>query len=163
MSKTIQSTPKALVESVTKNLPAAAQGDFRNLMSTVVDNLTAQAPGGNLLQIGGAKIGARGSHSQRHRGEWNLYRGNLKSNQRQVCANLAPDQLRSPGQFHQRRDHDGADDQHLGEHPGARRKPVLQAGVELRQNNMVKTSTRLHSTNQRRPDELCGYRAGGDL
>jgi hypothetical protein len=58
MSKTIQSTPKALVESVTKNLPAAAQGDFRNLMHTVVDNLTAQAPGGNLLQIGGAKTGS---------------------------------------------------------------------------------------------------------
>ena len=59
MSQSIQSNPSALVESVARNLPPSARDDFRNLMNeTVLANLTALSPGGNLLQIGGVKAGS---------------------------------------------------------------------------------------------------------
>ena len=58
MTQTIQSNPQALIESVARVLPPSAQEDFRNLLSVVMDNLTAQAPGGNLLQQGGAQQGS---------------------------------------------------------------------------------------------------------
>jgi hypothetical protein len=59
MSQALQSNPSALVESVARNLPPSARDDFRNLMNeTVLANLTALSPGGNLLQIGGVKAGS---------------------------------------------------------------------------------------------------------
>lgn len=59
MSQTVQSNPEALIENIARNLPPSVQDDFRNLLSNVVlANLTAQAPGGNLIQIGGAQQGS---------------------------------------------------------------------------------------------------------
>jgi hypothetical protein len=59
MSQTLQANPSALVESIARTLPPGAQDDFRNLLNTVVlANLTALAPGGNLLQPGGAQAGS---------------------------------------------------------------------------------------------------------
>ncbi len=58
MTQTVQANPKALIESVVKGLPAHSQDDARNLLTTVLDNLTALSPGGNLLQPGGIKSGS---------------------------------------------------------------------------------------------------------
>jgi hypothetical protein len=59
MSNTVQANPRALVESVARILPPGAQDDFRNLMNeTVLANLTALSPGGNLIQPGGAASGS---------------------------------------------------------------------------------------------------------
>lgn len=59
MSQTIQSDALAKIESVCRSLRPGAADDFRLLMrDIVIANLTAQAPGGNLIQIGGVKSGA---------------------------------------------------------------------------------------------------------
>lgn len=58
MSQTVQANPKALVESIVKGLPPASQDDARNLFTTIIDNLTALSPSGNLLQPGGVKAGS---------------------------------------------------------------------------------------------------------
>lgn len=58
MSQTVQANPKALIESIARVLPPSARDDARNLLSLYLDNLTALSPGGNLLQLGGAKAGA---------------------------------------------------------------------------------------------------------
>jgi hypothetical protein len=59
MSQTIQANPRALVESVARNLPPSARDDFRNLLNeTILANLIALSPGGNLIQIGGSKTGS---------------------------------------------------------------------------------------------------------
>jgi hypothetical protein len=58
MSQTVQANPKALIESLVKGLQPESQDDARNLLTTVLDNLTALSPGGNLLQPGGIKAGS---------------------------------------------------------------------------------------------------------
>ena len=59
MSQTIQSNPRAMVESIARVLPPHARDDFRLLMNEVLlANLTALSPGGNLIQPGGAKPSA---------------------------------------------------------------------------------------------------------
>ncbi len=58
MSQTIQANPKALIESLVKGLSPGSQDDARNLLTTVIDNLTSLSPGGNLLQAGGIKAGS---------------------------------------------------------------------------------------------------------
>ena len=56
MSQTVQSNPRALVESVARTLPPSARDDFRNLLNEIVlANLTALSPGGNLIQPGGTQ------------------------------------------------------------------------------------------------------------
>lgn len=59
MSQTIQANLKVQVESVARMLPPSARDDFRALMNDgIIANLIAQAPGGNLIQPGGAPVGS---------------------------------------------------------------------------------------------------------
>ena len=59
MSQTVQSNPRALVESIARILPPSAQDDFRNLMNEfLIANITALSPGGNPIQIGGPSAGS---------------------------------------------------------------------------------------------------------
>ena len=56
MSQALQSNPLAMIESVARRMPKDAADDWRLLMRDIVlANLTALSPGGNLIQIGGAK------------------------------------------------------------------------------------------------------------
>jgi hypothetical protein len=64
MSQAVQSNPRAMVESVARNLAPAARDDFRLLMNDVMlANLTALSPGGNLIQPGGPKAGSSAAPS----------------------------------------------------------------------------------------------------
>lgn len=49
---------QAQIESVAKSLPGGPREDFRQLMSTVVQNVKAALPSGNLIQQGGIKPGS---------------------------------------------------------------------------------------------------------
>ncbi len=54
MATAIQSGPQALVENVARQLPPKARDDFRILLNeTVLSNIAALSPGGNLIQPGG--------------------------------------------------------------------------------------------------------------
>lgn len=58
MSNTIQSGHQARIESIARSMPPKAQEDMRQLLTSVIHNLTALSPGGNLLEIGGAQANA---------------------------------------------------------------------------------------------------------
>ena len=49
---------QAKIESVAKSLPSGQQEDFRQLMGTLVQNVKAALPSGNLIQQGGIKAGS---------------------------------------------------------------------------------------------------------
>jgi hypothetical protein len=54
----VQATPNAQIESVARRLPPDTQDDFRTLMTGILANSVAQAPGGILLRPGGTPAGA---------------------------------------------------------------------------------------------------------
>jgi hypothetical protein len=62
-SPTIQANPRSLIESMARNMPASAQDDTRQLLTLLLQNVTALAPGGNLLTIGGTQKNAAATPS----------------------------------------------------------------------------------------------------
>jgi hypothetical protein len=58
MSQTVQSDLLTRIESIARQQAPGAKEDMRQLLTTIVHNLTVLSPGGNLLQIGGPKAGA---------------------------------------------------------------------------------------------------------